>query len=185
MRKSYKFAKRKKVVSRYKANEEIRAPQVSVIDHEGGFLGVMDTPKAIAYAEDLGLDLVEVNPNADPPVAKIINYGSFKYKQEKFAKEQKKTQKKVDVKGIRLSTKISDHDIETRLIQAEKFLGQGHKVKVELILRGREFQHMDLARKVITDFVEKIKTPYQIEQQTGRLGNKMTMIIMPVSTNNN
>lgn len=183
MRKSYKFAKRKKVVSRYKANEEIRSPQVSVIDYEGNFLGIMPTAKAIAHAEDLGLDLVEVNPNAEIPVAKIINYGSFKYKQEKFAKEQKKNQKKVSVKGIRLSTKISDHDLETRVNQAEKFLNQGDKVKIELILRGREFQHQDIARNVVNEFVSKLKTPYQTEQAISRLGNKMTMIIMPVNNN--
>ncbi|PIR93778.1 translation initiation factor IF-3 [Candidatus Falkowbacteria bacterium CG10_big_fil_rev_8_21_14_0_10_39_11] len=184
MRKSYKFAKKKKSdLPNYKTNKQIRSETVTVIDFDGSFLGEMNTYDAIKKAEDQGFDLVEVNPNATPPVVKIIDYGGFKYKQEKIVREQKKKIKKVETKGIRLSAKISEHDMETRIKQTEKFLGQGHKIKIELILRGRENQHGEKAGEVIKTFISKLSVPNTLEQTTSRQGNKLFAIISPENNN--
>jgi len=179
MRKSYKFAKKKKDEIRYKTNEDIRSLKVRVIDETGTFLGEMDTVAAKAQAAERGFDLIEVNPHADPPVVKYADYGSFKYKQEKFAREQKKKQKKVETKGIRLSTKIGEHDLETRAKQTRGFLADGDKVKIEIIMRGRELQHQDIARTQIREFVQKLAVPLTIEQDVTKQGNKIFMIILP------
>ncbi|OGF30551.1 translation initiation factor IF-3 [Candidatus Falkowbacteria bacterium RIFOXYD2_FULL_35_9] len=185
MRKSYKFAKRKKETQKYKMNRQIKAEVVQVIDHEGTFLGEMKLMEAIEQAEDLGLDLIEVNPNVTPPITKFINFGSFKYKQEKLAREQKMKQKKIETKGIRLSPKISEHDQETRINQTKKFLEKGNKVRLEMILRGREFQHMDKAKEQIREFTKKLDTPHIIEQNVEKKGNKLTMIIIPENSKEN
>ena len=186
MRKSYKFAKKKKIdLPAYKINFRIKAETLRVIDPEGNFLGELQTRDAIRRAEEFGLDLVEVNPSANPPVAKILDYGGFKYKQEKIVREQKKKVKKIETKGIRLSAKISAHDIETRIKQTEKFLGQGHKVKLELILRGRENQHRDIASGVITEFISKVTPPITVEQEISRQGNKLFAVIAPGSNQTN
>jgi len=179
MRKSYKFAKKKRTLSRYKSNYSIKSSEVNVIDETGTNIGILNTKEAIQRAKDIDMDLVEVNPNSSPPTAKIINYGSFKYKQEKAAKEQKKRQKKIEVKGIRLSSKISEHDMETRIKQTNKFLDDGHKIKIELILRGREFQHIGKAKDTITEFSKKLAHPFIIEQHISKQGNKLFMIIIP------
>jgi translation initiation factor IF-3 len=142
-------------------------------------LGEIPTANALRQAQEGGFDLVEVNPSANPPVAKFLNYGSFKYQQEKQAKQQKKQLKKIETKGIRLSTKIGDHDLETRRKKAEEFLEDEQKVRIEIILRGRENQHQDLAREVIADFTSKITVPFEVEQPTNRLGNKIFTIILP------
>jgi translation initiation factor IF-3 len=121
------------------------------------------------------LDLIEVSPLSQPPVAKILDYSKLKYQEEKERRKEKARQKKIEVKGIRLSLKISKHDIETRLNQAERFLSEDNKVKIELILRGRERQRKDFAKNIINDFIKSLeeKLPIKIEQglkiQGGRL----------------
>ncbi len=180
MRKSYKFKRKEKIEKNYNFNYQIRAPQVQVIDETGAPLGILDTRTAIQTAQDRGLDLVEVAPNANPPVAKILNYGSFQYQKEKQLKKQKKLNKTLDVKSIRLSIKISDHDLETRVRQAEKFLTKGHKLKIEIILRGREMAHTDLARTMLKTFQTKLTTPTTVDQDTTKQGNKIFTILMTV-----
>jgi len=180
MRKSYKFARKIKEEKNFFHNYQIRAPQVAVIDEVGAHIGVFDTRKAVEMALEKGFDLVEVAPNANPPVAKIMNFGSFQYQKEKLLKKQRQQGKTLDVKSIRLSTKIGEHDEEVRAKQADKFLEKGHKVKVEIILRGREMQHQYLAKQTMMDFHAKLITPTQIEQNTTRQGNKIFMILMPI-----
>jgi translation initiation factor IF-3 len=130
----------------YPVNDKIRSPEVEVIDENGEHLGLLATYKALQMAKERGLDLVAVAPKANPPVAKILDYGSFKYQKEKTAKKQKAQQKRVDNKEIRLSPRISEHDIETRLKQALKFINRGDKLNINVILKGRERQHPELVK---------------------------------------
>jgi translation initiation factor IF-3 len=181
MRKSYKFGRKKKFESeiKYRANEQIRVPMVFLIDETGTTLGATPTRQALAMAEEKGYDLVEVSPNAQPPVAKFLNFGSLKYHQTKLLKQQKKNQKKVDTKGIRISMKIAQGDMETKARQAEKFMEKGNKVKVELIMRGRELQKADLGKELLKNFLAQLKTPFDVEQDVGKQGNKLLTIITP------
>ncbi|MFA6214980.1 MAG: translation initiation factor IF-3 [Patescibacteria group bacterium] len=164
---------------RYKTNQFIKSPQLRLIDEDGQNLGVMDTVDAVALAQERGLDLVEVSPLANPPVAKITNYSKLKYQEEKERRKEKAKQKKVEVKGIRLSLRISEHDIEIRVNQAIKFLNQDDKVKLELLLKGREQQHVNLARDIINQFIKSVDSvvPAQIEQPLNRQGGKLFVII--------
>lgn len=164
---------------KYWANERIRSPQLFVIDENGVQLGEMSTPDALQAARDRGLDLVEVSPQARPPVAKIIDYGQFKYQQDKQEHKQKVKQKKTETKVVRLSVRISQHDLETRLKQAHKFLENGDKIKAELMLRGREMQHQDLARETLGKFIESIKAqlPVAIEQNITKQGRTFSVVL--------
>lgn len=180
----HKQARQKQVQEIYPVNEKIRAPEVRVIDENSQMLGVLDTKKAIAMAKERDLDLVAVSPKAQPPVAKFIDYGNFKYQQEKAAKKQKMQQKKTEVKEIRLSPRIGKHDLDFRLKQADKFLKRGDKINIEIILKGRERQHPDLAKQVIADFIKTINNEIieiNIEQEPKKQGNKITAIIFPAA----
>jgi len=188
MRKSYKFQRHEKKEKDYAFNYKIKAPEVMVIDETGVILGKMETRHAIETASERGFDLVEVSPNANPPVCKIMNYGSFKYQKEKLLKKQKKFTKALEVKSVRISIKISEHDLSTKAKQANGFLEKGHKIKVEVILRGREMAHSELARDVINEFISQLTIANQLEQSVTRQGNKFFAIIMPVkqdSSNDN
>jgi translation initiation factor IF-3 len=178
VRKSYKFSKRRTPVApRYRTNSQIFAPVLKVIDENGVMLGETPLAEARKMAEDRGFDLVEVVPNATPPIAKLLDYGKFQYQQEKILRKQKSQQKKIEVKGIRLSLKIGDHDLETKLKQTKGFFEEGHKVKVEVILKGREMQHADLARKVISDFLAGLHQEYIMDQPISKQGNKFFIVI--------
>ena len=164
---------------RYRTNEWIRAPKVRLIDETGQNLGVLDTAEALRQARQKGLDLIEVSPVAQPPVVKIINYNKFKYQEEKERRKLKAKQKKVEIKGIRLSLRISKHDMEIRKNQSKKFLEEGDKVKIEMMLKGRESRHKDLARKIINEFTENLNKEIEIitEQPLNILGGKLSIII--------
>ena len=131
-------------------NGAIRAPQVRCIDPDGEQLGVLDTREAISKAEDFGLDLVEVQPNVDPPVCKILDYGKYKYEAQKRANEARKKQKIIEVKEIKLRPNIDEHDYQVKMRNVVKFLGGGDKVKVTLRFRGREMAHQELGANVLT-----------------------------------
>lgn len=146
-----------------------------VISDNGEKLGIMDTKTAITKAQEKGLDLVEVSPLGNPPVCKFTDFGQFQYSKSKKQKEQKK--KKVEIKGIRLSLKIGKHDIDFRVKQAEKFLKQGDKVKIELNLKGREKAHKDLAQDVIKNFIEAIENETMTEQELKTQGGRLSTII--------
>lgn len=179
MRKSYKFKRHEKQEKEFACNYRIKSPDVLVIDETGAGLGTMPTTQAIQLAEEKGFDLVEVNPNSNPPVTKIMNYSSFRYQREKLLKKQKKQSQSLDVKSIRLSIKIGEHDRATKLNQANKFLEKGHKIKIELIMRGREMAHTDLARDMITKFEKELALPVELEQPIARQGNKIFAIYLP------
>ncbi|KKW17379.1 MAG: Translation initiation factor IF-3 [Candidatus Magasanikbacteria bacterium GW2011_GWA2_50_22] len=157
-------------------NEWIRTPQVRVLDETGQHLDVMDTPKALALAREKGLDLVEINPGAQPPVVKIIAYGQFKYQKEKEMRKQKAHAKAVEVKGVRLSLRIGKHDLDVRKERAQSFMADGNRVRIEIILRGREQQHADLARKILEDFVSSLPD-IRIDQPLERQGGVLSMVV--------
>lgn len=170
---------KKEEVPVYRANEAIRNPEVRVIDEEGKPLGVLETLTAIATARERGYDLVEVSPKAVPPVCRFLDYGQFKYQKEKEMRIQKARAKKVDVKGIRLSVKMGQHDIDIRREQSEGFLADGDKLKIEIMLRGREKEHGDLAYKRIAEFLKEIEKiyPLTVEQPTTRSGGNVSTIV--------
>ncbi|MBU1039431.1 translation initiation factor IF-3 [Patescibacteria group bacterium] len=170
-------AKPQRIRPRYRINQYIRIPEVQVIDDDSKVLGVMPTFKALALAQEQGLDLVEVNPTVRPSIVKIMDFGQFQYKQSKIVQAQKAKVKKIEVKGIRLSFKIGQHDKDMRLKQARKFLDEGHKVKLEMGLRGRERAHMDLARENMMKFVREIGDDAVVEVPLSKMGGRLNMQI--------
>ncbi len=181
MRRSYHKQKPKEEKS-FRANEHIRWPEVDLIDADGVQLGVMPIAKALALAQEAGLDLVEVNPKASPPIVKIIDYGQFKYERDKKAQKQKAKNKKTDTKTIRLSVRIGAHDFAVRINQATNFLKRGHKLLLELRLKGREKQHPETAREVMSKFYSQLKTDTELElgleQDLTKQGGQFNMIIV-------
>ncbi len=163
----------------YRANEQITAPEVRVIDDEGKFLGVLKTPDAIRLAHEKEIDLVEVSPKENPPVCKMLDYGAFKYQKEKEKRAQKAHAKKVEVKGIRLSVKIGAHDLNVRKTQALGFLEDGDKLKIEIFLRGREKAHGEIAAERINEFIKQIEETYPlyVEQPVTRQGGNVSAIV--------
>ncbi len=161
-------------------NERIRVPEVRLIGEDGANHGVVKTSEALQMAEDADLDLVLINPNQNPPVAKILNYGKYKYEIEKRAKEAKKKQHTVDVKEIKIRYKIDVHDYQVRINNIKKFISQGNKVKVVVMLRGREMQHSKLAFDLANRFVEDLKNePMAIEKKPQMEGRNVTLLIGP------
>ena len=132
-----------------RVNDEIRVPQVRLIDENGEMVGVMSARDAMLRAYDIGLDLLEISPNAVPPVCKLTDYGKFKYEQQKKANEARKRQKVVELKEIKVRPNIDDHDYEVKMKQMKSFIGEGDKVKVTLRFRGREMAHQELGIKVL------------------------------------
>lgn len=179
MRRTFRFRRRfqQREAPRYRINQFITVPEVRLVDDEGVNVGVISTEKARAMAEERDLDLIEVSPKAVPPVCRLENYGSFKYKEEKEKQKQKAKQKNVEVKGIRLSLNIAAHDRDVRIAKANEFFDEGNKVTVEIILRGREKQHVDLARQTITDFVKLLGDSVAIEQQLTVQGGRLATIV--------
>ena len=166
----------------FRSNQQIKIPEVFLIDENDDNVGIMTTEKALGIAKEAGMDLVEVNPKATPSVAKIMDLGQFKYKEEKKAHKQRMQQKKIDTKGIRLSIRISKHDFDFRLDQAIKFLTKGNKLKIELILKGRERQHPQKAVEVINDFIDKLNQEEAItiekEQDLTKQGGRFNIILI-------
>ena len=149
------------------------------IDPEGEQLGVLDTFDAIRKAEDFGLDLVEVQPNADPPVCKILNYGKFKYEAQKRANEARKKQKIIEVKEIKLRPNIDEHDYQVKMRNVQKFLNAGDKVKVTLRFRGREMAHQELGANVLTRVREETDEFAKVEAMPKMEGRQMIMVLAP------
>ena len=149
------------------------------IDPDGEQLGVLDTSEAIRKAEDFGLDLVEVQPNADPPVCKILDYGKFKYEAQKRANEARKKQKIIEVKEIKLRPNIDEHDYKVKMRNVQKFLDAGDKVKVTLRFRGREMAHQDLGANVLTRVREETDEFAKVEAMPKMEGRQMIMVLAP------
>lgn len=178
MRRTYRPRFKATPIQQFRFNRDIRVPEVRLVDEHGQNIGVVSTEEALRRAEAADLDLVEVSPLANPPVAKILSFSQFKYRQDKEVQKQKSKQKKQETKGIRLSLRISQHDQEMRLEQATRFFEQGHKLKLELPLRGREHQHTDLAVSVMESFIKKLKERFNltIEQPLQKQGGRLSVI---------
>ncbi len=166
---------------RIRYNEAIRVPQMRVITTDGQHLGVMNREDALALAAEHEKDLVEINPAAQPPICKIMEYGQFKYQLEKQEKLRKNKQKEVELKGVRLSPRIGMHDLEVRKNQALSFLRKGSMVRIEIILHGRERGHADIAKQVVRDFISALQKVegVRIEQPIAQQGPRITATIAP------
>ncbi|MBD8976910.1 translation initiation factor IF-3 [Veillonella magna] len=158
-------------------NEEIRAREVRVVSADNEQLGIMSAREALALAEEHQLDLVEVAPNGKPPVCRIMNYGKYRYEQQKREKEAKKKQKTFTLKEVKLRPHIEDHDFYVKMKNASKFLGEGNKVKVTIMFRGRELSHPELGHNVLTRFAEELAEQAVVEKAAKLEGRNMTMIL--------
>ena len=160
-------------------NEFIASPKVRVIDEEGENLGVMLTAEAIEQAASVGLDLVEVSPNADPPVCKFLDVGKFRYEAQKKANLARKTQKTQEIKEIKMRPNIDDHDYDTKMKAIHKFIGEGDKVKVTLRFRGRELSHQQLGMQLLQRVAEEIAEIAKVEAYPRMEGRQMLMVLSP------
>ena len=160
-------------------NERIRAREIRVIGEDGEQFGVMSVNEAIALAIEKELDLVEISPNATPPVCKIMNYGKFKYEKTKKDKENKKKQKNVVVKELRIKPHIDEHDKETKISQIKKFIEKEHKVKVSLRLTGRERLHADSAIKILDEFASHFEETAIVEKKYGKEQVQKFILLSP------
>lgn len=160
-------------------NEQIRAQELRLIGKDGEQIGVVSRNEALKIAEQAELDLVLVSPNAKPPVARVIDYGKYRYEQQKREKEQRKNQKTISVKEIRLSPTIDDHDFNTKLRQARSFIEGEDKVKVSVRFRGRAITHKDIGRDVLNRFAEGMKDIADVQTSAKMEGRNMFMMLQP------
>ena len=150
-----------------------------VIDADGKMVGIMKIEEALALARENEVDLVEISPQAKPPVVKLLNYEKYRYQQEKAAQEAKKKVKKVTIKGVRLSVRIGEHDLNFKAKQTGEFLTEGNKVKIDVVMRGREQAHPDLAFDLIRKVQTLITIPFMKEAGPTRMGNTVSIIVAP------
>ncbi|MEM9756050.1 MAG: translation initiation factor IF-3 [Pseudomonadota bacterium] len=162
-----------------RVNDRIRAPEIRLIGAAGENVGVVSPAKALSLAEEAGLDLVEISPNASPPVCKIMDFGKFKYEQQKRESEARKKQKTIDVKEVKLRPGTDDHDFDRKVSDAIKFLEKGDKVKVTLRFRGREMAHQNLGRNLLERVAEKVDGIGKVENMPKMEGRQMVMMIGP------
>lgn len=164
-------------------NEEIRAREVRVVSSTNEQLGVMALRDALRLAGEQQLDLVEVAPTAKPPVCRIMDYGKFRFEQQKREKEAKKKQKVVSVKEVKLRPNIEDHDFEVKLKNAQRFIADGDKVKVTIMFRGRELTHPELGREILLRMAAELKDMVTVEREPKLEGKNMIMIVAPKAHN--
>ncbi len=160
-------------------NDEIRDKEIRVIGSDGTQLGIMSASKALAMAENSNLDLVKIAPQAQPPVCKIMDYGKYRFEQAKREKEAKKNQKIVDIKEVRLSLNIDTHDFNTKLNHAQRFIGNGDKVKVSIRFRGREMGHPELGSEIMKKFADACQEFAVVEKPAKLEGRNMIMFLAP------
>ena len=156
-------------------NEMIRVREVRLIDDEGNQLGIVPTNQALNMAKDKDLDLVEVSPNANPPVCKILDYGKYRFEQEKKLRDAKKNQKVLKLKEIRMQPKIGSGDLDTKAKHIQEFLDEGDKVKVTIRFRGRELAHTDLGFEVLNEVLKRLTSAYNIDKPAAMDGRNMSM----------
>jgi translation initiation factor IF-3 len=160
-------------------NQRIRVPEIRVIGEDGEMLGIMQTHEALRRAQERGLDLVEVNPKADPPVCKILDFGKYKYDEKKKAREAKRKQSVVEIKEIKLRPKTDDHDLEFKTRAAHRFLGAGHKVKFTVRFRGREITHPEKAQEQLDWIVQHCEEIANVEVRPMMEQRTMTLMMAP------
>ena len=162
-----------------RVNTEIGVPRVRLVDERGNMVGVVGRNEALNMAASAGLDLVEVAPNADPPVCKILDYGKFKYESQKKAAEARKKQRTIEVKEIKMRPMIDDHDYDVKMRSIRRFFEEGDKVKVTLRFRGREMAHQDLGLKLLDRVRSELSELSKVEQEPKLEGRQMVMVLAP------
>jgi translation initiation factor IF-3 len=162
-----------------RVNEEIRVPQVRLIDQDGEMMGVLSARDAMLKAFAVGLDLVEISPNADPPVCKILDYGKFKYEQQKKKNEAKKKQKVIEIKEIKVRPNIDENDYQVKMRAMKSFIEEGDKVKVTLRFRGREMAHQDIGVRVLERIRAEMDISTKVEQMPRLENRQMVMVLSP------
>ena len=162
-----------------RTNEQITASEVRVISSTGKQLGVISIREALNHAEDEGFDLVEVSPDATPPVCKIIDYGKLKYKEQKSKKEAKKKQKTIEVKEIKMRPGINKHDYDVKIKALSKFIGGGNKVKVSMRFRGREMEHQNIGMDLLKKLTEQVSSYAKVEAPPKLEGRQIMMVLVP------
>ncbi|MCA0920994.1 translation initiation factor IF-3 [Pseudooceanicola nanhaiensis] len=162
-----------------RVNDRIRAPEIRLIGAEGENVGVVPPARALAMAEEAGLDLVEISPNAVPPVCKIMDFGKFKYEQQKRESEARKKQKTIEVKEVKFRPGTDVHDYQVKMRNVLKFLEGGDKVKITLRFRGREMAHQNLGRELLERVAEDVKEVGKVENMPKMEGRQMVMMIGP------
>jgi len=160
-----------------RVNEMIRVREVRLIDDEGNQLGIVPTNEALKLAKEKELDLVEVSPNANPPVCKILDYGKYKFEQEKKLRDSKKNQQVTKLKEIRMQPKIGSGDLDTKAKHIQEFLAEGDKVKVTIRFRGRELAHTELGYDVLNEVLKRLTSAYNIDKPAAMDGRNMSMTI--------
>ena len=160
-------------------NERIRVPQIRLISSDGKQIGIVSPQEGIAKAREEGLDLVEISSTAKPPVCRILDFGKYLYTLEKEEKQARKKQHVVQIKEIKLTSKIKEHDYQTKLRSAIKFIERGDKVKLTMFFRGRELAHIDLGRRILNRFTEDLTDLAEIEKNAGLEGRMIVILLTP------
>jgi len=163
----------------FRINEEIRFREIRLVDSDGSQLGIMPTREAMKIAEERQLDLVEIAPQAKPPVCRIMDFGKYKYEQSKREKEARKKQRVIDVKEVKMRPNIEDHDFDVKAKNAARFLRDGDKVKATMTFRGRQIVHTQLGRQLLVRLAEGLKDLSIVERQPKLEGKNMIMILSP------
>lgn len=162
-----------------RVNQQIRARKMRVISADGQQVGVISREEALRLADEEGLDLVEISPNAEPPVCKIINYGKFRYDQTKRAKESKKQQHQIKVKEVKLKPNIDTHDFDFKCKRAHEFLEKGYSVKITCMFRGREMMHQDIGERVVRSMIEQLGEVSSISAPLKMMGRTLSTVLAP------
>lgn len=165
-------------IKAFKINDQIKSKEVRVIDHNGEMVGVLPLEKSIQMALDVGLDLVEVSPNANPPVCKITNFGKLRYEMQKKAADAKKKQKVVETKEIKMSINIGVADFDVKMKQTKRFIENGDKVKISVKMRGREITHIDLAKEMIKNILSQAAEFSKVEMEPKLEGSQIVVILV-------
>ena len=162
-----------------RVNDDIAVLRVRLVDERGNMVGIVERNEALSMASEVGLDLVEIAPNADPPVCKILDFGKYKYEEQKKKNEARKKQKIIEVKEIKLRPSIDDHDYDVKMRSMVKFIGEGDKVKVTMRFRGRELAHQELGMDVLVRVKDDLDEIAKVEQMPRMEGRQMTMVVSP------
>ncbi|MBQ8785180.1 MAG: translation initiation factor IF-3 [Alphaproteobacteria bacterium] len=163
-----------------RVNQEIRVKEIRLIDANGENKGIVAIKEALMLADEVGLDLIEISPQAVPPVCKIMDYGKYKYEQQKKKNEARKNQKVVNIKELKLRPMIDVHDYEVKVKQAKKFLSQGDKVKFTIRFKGREMSANDMGQKVLSNLVDDLENVCKVESEPKLEGRQMMMVVAPL-----